>query len=145
MRTLEGWPLGTLCVLDYKTRKLSELQQRVLKVHAKSVAHQLELTRALINKAKTTGTDFEISYGGEGQKNLYQKAMSRIEALTPREKEFMNLIAGRSASFSSKEITRELGISHRTIDHHRASIMTKMKVDSIAELIAVILKAGILK
>jgi len=50
LRTLEGWPLGTLCVLDYKPRALNELQQRVLKVHAKIVTRQLELTRALIEK-----------------------------------------------------------------------------------------------
>ena len=145
LRTLDGWPLGTLCVLDYKTRKLSELQIRVLKVHAKSVAHQLELTRALINKAKTIGASFEVSYNTEGQKILHQKALSRFETLTPREKEIVHLIAGRSGSLSSKAVARELGISHRTVDHHRAKIMTKMNVDSIAELIAVILKAGILR
>lgn len=145
LRTLEGWPLGTLCVLDYKPRKLSGLQQRVLRVHAKSVAQQLELTRALINKAKTIGPGFEVSYSTERQKALYQKALSRFESLTPREQEITHLIAGRSGSLSSKEIARELGISHRTVDHHRANIMTKMNVDSIAELIAVILKAGILR
>jgi DNA-binding CsgD family transcriptional regulator len=145
LRTLDGWPLGTLCVLDYKARKLSELQHRVLKVHAKSVAQQLELTRALINKAKTIGTRSEISDSTEGHNVFSKKALSRFKSLTPREKEIVRLIAGRSGSLSSKEIARELKISHRTVDHHRANIMTKMNVDSIAELIAVILKAGILR
>ena len=145
LRTLDGWPLGTLCVLDTRPRKMSELQQRVLKVHAKNVAYQLELTRALINSTKTKGAGYEISFANGGQKALYKKTKALFESLTPREKEIVHLIAGRSGSLSSKEIAREFGISHRTVDHHRAKIMTKMKVDSLAELIAVILKAGILR
>jgi Response regulator len=142
LRTLDGWPLGTLCVLDYKPRKLTELQQQVLHVHAKSVAQQLELTRALIKRAKSDQSDHEDIHLSEGQKLLNQKTTARYETLTPREKEITHLIAGRSGSLSSKEIGRELNISHRTVDHHRASILSKMDVDSVAELIAVILKAG---
>jgi len=146
LRTLDGWPLGTLCVLDYKPRKLTDVQQRVLKVHAKGVAHQLELTRALVNSSKTIGNGFEISYSNNGQKALYQKTKSRFEGLTPRQKEIVYLITGRSgSSSSSKDIARELEISPRTVDHHRASIMKQMGVESVAELIAVILKAGILR
>jgi len=145
LHTLDGWPLGTLCVLDYKPRKLDTLQRRVLNVHAKAVACQLELTRTLINKGKSLEAGPGIVFSSESQKRLYEKTKSRFEALTPREKEIVSLIAGRSGSLSSKEIARELGISHRTVDHHRASIMTKMQVDSVAELIAVIFKAGLLR
>lgn len=143
LRSLDGWPLGTLCVLDFKARKLSALQKRVLNVHAKSVAQQLELTRAYIKKARTIGTNDEIATPAEGQSNYSQIVLTRYETLTPREKEIVHLITGRSGSLSSKEIGRELDISHRTVDHHRASIMKKMDVDSIAELIAVVLRGGI--
>ena len=47
LRTPEGLPLGTLCVLDYKPRELSDLQRHALRVLAKQVMTQLDLRRAL--------------------------------------------------------------------------------------------------
>jgi len=141
LRTLEGWPLGTLCVLDYKPRALNELQQRVLKVHAKIVTRQLELTRALIEKVGSlNGRNGIIP---QEITDLYEKTHVRFKTLTPREEEVLNLIVGRSGSLSSKRIAQELQISHRTVDHHRANIMAKMQVDSVAELITVSLRSGI--
>lgn len=141
LRSFEGWPLGTLCVLDYKPRELSELQRRVLQVHAKSIMQQLELTRALVKELKHPDNVVEAP---QDISTAYRDVTSRFETLTPREKEIVELMASRSGSFSSKELARELGISPRTVDHHRASIMSKMDVDSAAELIIVGLKAGIL-
>jgi len=141
LRTLEGWPLGTLCVLDHTPRRLSEVQQRVLKVHAKSVTLQLELTRALIQKVGPLSDAKAMM--SEDDKDIYEKTHISFGTLTPREEEIMKLIAGRSGSLSSKQIAQELKISHRTVDHHRANIMAKMKVGSVAELIAVSLRAGI--
>jgi len=143
LRTLDGWPLGTLCVLDYKPRRLTELQQRILRVHAKSVTRQLELTRAYIQKADSIEVNLNAPGPPQEQKRLIEKTRSRYETLTPREKEIMNLIGGHSGSLSSKQIAQKLAISHRTVDHHRASILAKMDVDSVAELIAVSLKSGI--
>lgn len=145
LKTLEGWPLGTLCVLDFKPRELSDLQRRVLAVHAKSVTRQLELTKALIQKVGQTDNEPEPSSITEEEKNLREKVQKNFETLTPREKEIMKLVAGRSGSLSSKEIARKLGISHRTVHHHRANFMTKMGVDSVAELIAMSFKANLFK
>lgn len=47
LRTDEGLPLGTLCVLDYKPRVLSDFQKRALQVLARQVMTQLDLRRAL--------------------------------------------------------------------------------------------------
>lgn len=145
LRSLNGWALGTLCVLDYKPRTLTPLQKRVLSVHAASVTRQLELTRAYIQEAKFGAERTETYNAPHRSGDLYQKTRARFESLTPREREIMELIAGRSGSLSSKQIGQELGISHRTVDHHRASIMAKMDVDSIAELITISLKSGILR
>lgn len=145
LRTLKGWPLGTLCVLDYKPRRLTALQRRVLKVHAMNVTRQLELTRAYVHEAKFGADGAPNFLTSHEPGNLYQDTRRRFETLTPREREIMLLIAGRSGNLSSKQIARELGISHRTVDHHRASLMAKMNVDSIAELIAVSLKSGVLR
>jgi two-component system, LuxR family, response regulator FixJ len=66
--------------------------------------------------------------------------LRRYDRLTPREKEVMKLVIG---SQSNKQIARILGISHRTVDAHRARVMEKMAADSLAELIAMALEAEI--
>lgn len=61
---------------------------------------------------------------------------ARFERLTAREMEIVEHILAHPASTSSKEIAQVLGISPRTVDHHRARILEKLEVRSIAELIA---------
>jgi two-component system response regulator FixJ len=40
---------------------------------------------------------------------------------------------------SNKETGRRLGISHRTVEIHRANIMLKLRADSFADLIRIAL------
>ncbi len=47
LQTEDGLPLGTLCVLDYRSRKLDDFQRRSLQVIARQVMKQLDLRRAL--------------------------------------------------------------------------------------------------
>lgn len=54
LKTDEGFPIGTVCVLDFEPRQLSELQQRTLRVLARQVMTQLELRRALSAQAYQT-------------------------------------------------------------------------------------------
>lgn len=55
-----------------------------------------------------------------------------LAKLTPREREVMELIVeGRH----NKEIARALGISVRTVEVHKARIMTKLGVDGISGLV----------
>ena len=63
---------------------------------------------------------------------LKSELLDRFKDLTPREKEVLKLIAN---SYSNKEAARVLGISHRTIDVHRAHIMEKMRADNLSDLI----------
>ena len=61
---------------------------------------------------------------------------SPTAALTPREREIAGHIAnGRTC----KEIGRLLGISHRTVEVHRAAIMRKLEASNTAELISKII------
>ena len=54
------------------------------------------------------------------------------DRLTPREREIVQLIAeGRT----SKDIARELGLSVKTADAHRANIMRKLDLHSVSELV----------
>lgn len=62
-------------------------------------------------------------------------ALQRFARLTLREKEVANFMIANPSSTASKEIGRELNISPRTVDHHRARILEKMEIGSVAELI----------
>lgn len=60
------------------------------------------------------------------------KIASRIGKLTPREREVMEmLVAGKK----NKKIAEELGISRKTLDIHRAKVMSKMEANTIADLV----------
>ena len=60
------------------------------------------------------------------------------EPLTRREREVLELIA---AGCSNKEAGRELGISPRTIEDHRANIMKKLNARNATELVRMVLDA----
>ena len=64
----------------------------------------------------------------------------RIDTLTPREREVMTLVV---KGFLNKQIAFELGTVEKTIKVHRARVMEKMKVGSLAELVRVTEKVGI--
>ncbi len=60
--------------------------------------------------------------------------------LTPREMEILRLLAGGKVN---KEIAALLGITVRTVETHRAKIMLKLGLHSLAELIHYALRHGI--
>lgn len=60
------------------------------------------------------------------------------EPLTRREREVLELIA---AGHSNKEAGRQLGISPRTIEDHRANIMKKLGARNATELVRIVLDA----
>ena len=68
------------------------------------------------------------------------ESRARLANLTPREFEVFRLVI---AGLLNKEIGAELGITLRTIKTHRARVMQKMGVISVAELVRLAQKAGI--
>jgi FixJ family two-component response regulator len=56
--------------------------------------------------------------------------------LTPREREVLRLIAGGA---SNKEAGRELSISPRTVEVHRARVMEKLGARNAADLTRIVL------
>jgi FixJ family two-component response regulator len=59
---------------------------------------------------------------------------ARLAGLTPREREVMDLVIAGKAN---KVIASELGLSPKTVEVHRAHVMKKMRVDSLADLVRV--------
>lgn len=59
-----------------------------------------------------------------------------IELLTVRERE---VVAGLVRGFTNKQIGQELGISHRTVEIHRARAMRKLGAPTLAALLTRVL------
>jgi len=68
-------------------------------------------------------------------------APSRAQALTDRERE---VLAWLARGLSSREVARELDISVRTVETHRANLMHKLGVKSVAVLIQVAIREGMI-
>lgn len=60
--------------------------------------------------------------------------------LTPREREILQLVADGKCT---KEIAYQLGISHKTVENQRQSIMQKLQLFSIAELTKYAVRHGL--
>jgi DNA-binding NarL/FixJ family response regulator len=63
------------------------------------------------------------------------------ETLTGRERQVLNMIV---MGKSNKEIAQELNISPKTVEKHRGSVMLKLEVHSVAQLMARALKDGLI-
>jgi FixJ family two-component response regulator len=74
-----------------------------------------------------------------------KNARERFAFLTAREKEVASFMIENPSNTSSKEIGRQLDISPRTVDHHRARILEKMSINSVAQLIDLSASAALLR
>lgn len=58
----------------------------------------------------------------------------RLQALTPRERDVLD---GLTQGLPNKTIAYDLGISPRTVEIHRANLMTKLEVRSLSEALRI--------
>ncbi|WP_346911697.1 response regulator transcription factor [uncultured Roseibium sp.] len=102
----------------------------------------------LFSKA-SDNTEFYQKLPGilRGQRHISEYFLKILEetprppVLTDRERQTLNMIlAGRS----NKEIAEGLGISIKTVDKHRTSLMQKLNVHSVPQLMARALKEGMI-
>lgn len=62
------------------------------------------------------------------------------DVLTPRERE---VLSGIAAGETNKQIAARLGISHRTVETHRESLMAKLDIRTVAGLTKLALEEGL--
>lgn len=75
------------------------------------------------------------------QEHSAHRVRQRLESLSLREKEVLDgVIAGRL----NKQIAFKMGISEKTVKVHRAAVMQKMKVGSVAHLVRLIDTPGLI-
>ena len=65
-------------------------------------------------------------------------ARQRLSVLTARERQVMELVA---KGCHNREIAETLGISPRTVEVHKARVMEKLQVQSVPELVRIVLRA----
>jgi len=68
------------------------------------------------------------------------KPLSKLDTLTPREKQILRLIGGGKSRI---EIAESLHRSPKTVDVHRASIMEKLGINDRVELVRFALREGL--
>ena len=69
-----------------------------------------------------------------------RRAVNPLDALSPREKEILQLIA---EEHTSQDIAQILFISEKTVEKHRASLMEKLGARNMAGLVRMALKHGL--
>lgn len=70
----------------------------------------------------------------------FEEIHARLKTLTPREREVLIHVASGQLN---KQIAADLGTVERTIKAHRARVMEKLQVNSLAELLWLVERAGI--
>jgi two-component system response regulator FixJ len=72
--------------------------------------------------------------GRERLQVMAREAEVRLNVLTPRERD---VLAGLVDGHANKVIAYDLGISPRTVEIHRANLMTKLGVDSLSDVLRI--------
>jgi FixJ family two-component response regulator len=76
---------------------------------------------------------------GRAQRSDMTEARERIERLTRREREVLDLVVTGKLN---KQIAADLGAAEQTIKQHRGRVMRKLEVDSVAELVRLVERAS---
>ena len=73
-------------------------------------------------------------------KSKLDMVRAHVAALTPREREVFDLVV---CGKPNKQVARALGCTERTIKAHRHRVMEKMRVQSLAELVTLAERIGV--
>jgi two-component system, LuxR family, response regulator FixJ len=120
---VEAMQKGALTFLE-KPFKESALEQALQKAFSSlDTAPIIEVTKSPIEESKPQPSAGQQEFG------------QRIESLTPREREVLQLVVD---GIQNKIIADRLGISIKTVELHRARVMSKMNAKSISQLMRIV-------
>ena len=133
-------------VLIFTANETEEIVRHVFKAGARAYLLKAEANKHLIpalemlckHRTYFSSKVSEMIFSG------YLTGGADIEdiILTPRERETVQLIAEGK---SNKEIASIFGISVKTVETHRAAIMRKLRLDSVAALVRYAIRNGIIQ
>ena len=85
---------------------------------------------------------FSAQAQGALVRNVRREEPGPLARLTPRERE---VLAGIARGLTTKEIAAQYGLSARTVESHRAGLMRKLDVRSVALLTQLALREGLVE
>jgi PAS domain S-box-containing protein len=109
LKTEEGLPIGTLCLLDHRPRAFTELQQETLRVLARQVMAQLDLRRTVQDRDRRLD---ELRQSEERLRLLLDSARDYAIVTTDTDRRITSWSAGARAAF---ELTEEEAVG-RSMD-----------------------------
>jgi two-component system response regulator NreC len=119
-------------VVIFSADPSEEIIEQLFAAGAKSYVRKSDTARHLMAAIKSLA-EHKPFFTPEVSEVLFAKFSSLgPRTLTAREREIVRLLA---AGHSNKEIATALGISIRTAETHRAAIMHKLGIDSLAALV----------
>jgi RNA polymerase sigma factor (sigma-70 family) len=111
---------------------------RAIKAGAEDVLTKPVSSEELLDAVERALAHHQVA---RNQRSKLDAVRAHIAKLTPREREVFELvIRGKT----NKQVAAVLGATERTIKAHRHRVMEKMQVQSLAELVSVAERAGIL-
>jgi len=132
-------------VLIFTANETEEIVRNVFKAGARAYLLKSEANKHLVpaiealckHRTYFSSKVSELVFAG------YLKDDAHVDdlSLTPRERETVQLVAEGK---SSKEIAAIFGISVKTVETHRAAIMRKLDLGSVADLVRYAIREGII-
>ena len=127
-------------VLVFTMHESEELIREVLAAGARGYLLKSDATRQLIpaveslarHKPFFSGRVSEVVLDGFLKRAGGEAVTTAADRLTSREREIVQLLAEGN---SNKDIARRLDLSVKTVETHRASVMRKLELGSLADLI----------
>jgi two-component system response regulator NreC len=138
-------------ILIFSAYQTDELIREVFEAGAKSFIFKSEANHFLVEAIQSL-SEHKPFVTNKASEVLFAEFFNRSEdepdaaqtstRLTAREREIVQLLAqGRS----NKEVAGALGISVRTAENHRANVLRKLRLNSLADLVHYAIRNGIVE